>query len=327
MLLQRISSHPWRHGLYVINACCSSCSTGKKQRQSRRSRLHRDPRICYQLQDRHGTHHDGNAPTKNESARYGQKIATQKERTPRGGNNTPEEATATETERQHAQIPDATPEEAIVTEVERFCALVQVMLHYYANNLLEEERSSSTAGTSSTGAGASSSEEEASSSPEIGEPPSRAGALPQEVGVSLSGVTPAISPGDAHSTTSGAVPNVPHHETASTRPNPRVEDTFDNTRATKASWTKPPITCVGFTYAERDPFRTSEEENRVIKIPNDILRYQPLHGSAPAGITGTGITGAGPTASHGTIGVAGLSPSEATGPSAEPSVDGSKHSQ
>ena len=115
--------------------------------------------------------------------RYGQNIATQKECTSTGGNNTPEEATATETERQHAQIPDATPEKAIVTETERFCALVQVMLHYYANNLLEEEKSSSTAGTSSTGAGASSSQEEASSSPENGEPPPRAGALPQEVGV------------------------------------------------------------------------------------------------------------------------------------------------
>ena len=102
--------------------------------------------------------------------------------------------------------------------------------------------------------------------------PSRAGALPQEVGVSLSGVTPAISPGDAHSTTAGAAPDVPHHETVSTRPNPRVEDTFDNTHATEASETKQPTTCVEFTHAERDPFRISEEENRVIKIPNDILR-------------------------------------------------------
>ena len=58
------------------------------------------------------------------SARYGQNIATQKERTSTRGNNTPEEATATETERQHAQIPDITPEKAIVTETERFCALV-----------------------------------------------------------------------------------------------------------------------------------------------------------------------------------------------------------
>ena len=74
------------------------------------------------------------------SARYGQNIATQKERTPIGGNNTPEEATATETEHQNAQIPDITPEKAIVTETERFCALVQVTLHYYENNLLEEEK-------------------------------------------------------------------------------------------------------------------------------------------------------------------------------------------
>ena len=64
------------------------------------------------------------------SARYGQNLATRKERTPTGGNNTPEEATVTETERQHAQIRDITPEKAIVTETERFRALVQVMLHY-----------------------------------------------------------------------------------------------------------------------------------------------------------------------------------------------------
>ena len=181
------------------------------------------------------------------SARYGQNYATQKECTPSGGNNTPEEATVTETERQHVQIPDK-PEKAIVTETERFCALVQVMLHYYENNLLEEEKSSSTAGASSTGAGASSPEEE-SSSPEIGESSSRAGELPQEVGVSLTGIAPAITPGDAHSTTTAAAPDVPHHETAS-RPNPRVEDTVDNTHAKGASGTTPPITCVNFTCTE-----------------------------------------------------------------------------
>ena len=92
------------------------------------------------------------------SARYGHNLSTQKERTLTGGNNTPEEATVTETERQHARIPGITPEEATVTETERFCALVQVMLHYHENNLLEEEKSSTTAGASSTGAGASSSE-------------------------------------------------------------------------------------------------------------------------------------------------------------------------
>ena len=81
--------------------------------------------------------------------------------------------------------------------------------------------------------------------------------------------------------------------TASTRPNPRVEDTFDNTHATGVSGTTPPTTCVNFTCTERDLFRISEEENRVIKIPNDILRCHPLHGSASPGITGTGITGAG----------------------------------
>ena len=57
------------------------------------------------------------------SARYGQNHATQKEGTPSGGNNTPEEATVTEAERQHAQIPDK-PEKAIVTQTERPCALV-----------------------------------------------------------------------------------------------------------------------------------------------------------------------------------------------------------
>ena len=44
----------------------------------------------------------------------------------------------TENERQHAQIPDITPKEASVTETERFCALVQVMLHFYENNVLDE---------------------------------------------------------------------------------------------------------------------------------------------------------------------------------------------
>ena len=198
------------------------------------------------------------------SARYGQNIATQKECTPTGGNTTPEEATATETERQHAQIPDITPNEAGVTETERSCALVQVMLHY--------------------------------------------------------------SPVDAHSTTAGAAPDVPHHETARTRPNPRVEGTFDNTHATESSGTTPPTACEEFTYAEGDPFRISKGENRVIKIPDGILRCHPLHGSASPGITGTGITGAGitgPTASHGTIGVAGSSPSGTNGPSVEPTVDGS----
>ena len=52
-------------------------------------------------------------------ARYRQNIATQKECTPTSGNNTPEEVTATETERQHAQIPDITPKEAIVIETGR----------------------------------------------------------------------------------------------------------------------------------------------------------------------------------------------------------------
>ena len=225
------------------------------------------------------------------SAWYGQNYANQKECTPSGGNNTPEEATGTEAERQDEQIPGK-PEKAIVTETEpgRFCALVQVMLHYYENNLLEEEKLSTTT--------------EASSSPKIGESSSRAGALPQKVGVFLTGITPAITPGDAHPTTTWAAPDVPHHETASTRPNPRVEDTFDNTHATGAQGTTPPTTCVNFTCTERDPFRISEEENRVTKVSNDILRRHPLPRSASPGITGTGITGAGisKASSHGIFG-------------------------
>ena len=46
--------------------------------------------------------------------------------------------------------------------------------------------------------------------------------------VPLTGVTPAITPGDAHCIRTGATTDVPHHETASTRPDPTVEDTFDN---------------------------------------------------------------------------------------------------
>ena len=180
------------------------------------------------------------------SARYGRNHATQKKCTPTGGNNTSEEATVTETERQHGQIPDITPEKAIVTETERFYALVQVMLHYYDSNHLEKEKLSTAA--------------EASSSSEIGESSSRVGALPQEVGLSLTGITPAITPGDAHYTTTGAAPDVLHHETASTRPNPRVEDTFDNTNATETSGTTRPTTCMNFICTERDPFRISRRK-------------------------------------------------------------------
>ena len=105
-------------------------------------------------------------------------------------------------------------------------------------------------------AGASLSEEEASSSsPEIGESLSRAEALPQEVGVPLTGITSAIRPGDAHSTTAGAAPDVPYDETASTIPSPRVENTAYNAHGAEASGTKPPTTCVEFSYAEKDPFR------------------------------------------------------------------------
>ena len=63
MLLRRTSLHPRRHGLYVINACCSSCSRGKQRRHSRQSHLHRDPRILHQLQHSHEAHHGGKAST------------------------------------------------------------------------------------------------------------------------------------------------------------------------------------------------------------------------------------------------------------------------
>ena len=117
----------------------------------------------------------------------------------------------------------------------------------------------------------------------------------------MSGVTSSITPGDAHSTMAGAAPELPHHETTSTRPNPRVEDTFDNTHAKGTSEATPPTTCVNFTYTNSSPLRISEEENRVIQIPNDILRCHPLHGSASPGISGSGITFAGviEASSHG----------------------------
>ena len=105
-----------------------------------------------------------------------------------------------------------------------------------------------------------------------GESSPRAGALPQEVGVSLTGIAPAIAPGDAHSTTTGAALDVPHHETASTKPNPRVEDIFYNTHAVEASGTKPPTTYMEFSCTERCSFRISEEETRVIKNPQRYTR-------------------------------------------------------
>ena len=95
--------------------------------------------------------------------------------------------------------------------------------------------------------------------------------------------------GDAHSTTTGAAPDVPHHETASTGPHPRVENTVDNTHETGTSGTTPQTTCVYFTSTERDPFRTSEEGHRVIQIPNDIRRWYPLRGSTSPGLAATGI--------------------------------------
>ena len=43
------------------------------------------------------------------------------------------------------------------------------------------------------------------------------------------------------------------------------------THATKASRAKPPITCEEFSCTEKDPCRVSDEKNRVIEIPKDIL--------------------------------------------------------
>ena len=90
--------------------------------------------------------------------------------------------------------------------------------------------------------------------------------------------------GNAQSTAAGAAPDVPHHKTASAKPNPRVEDTFVNTHATETSGTKSPTTCVEFNCAKRDPSRISEEENRVIRFPNDILRCHSLHRFALPGV-------------------------------------------
>ena len=107
------------------------------------------------------------------------------------------------------------------------------------------------------------------------------------------------------STRTGAAPDAPHHETASKTPNPRIDDTSDNTHATGASGTKQPTPCAKFILTERDPVRISEDECRVNKIPGETLRCHPLHGSASPGISGTGInTGAGITkdSSHGIFG-------------------------
>ena len=86
------------------------------------------------------------------SAWYGQYISAQKKCSPTGENITSKETTVTETGRRNDQITDITPEKATVTETERFCAPVQVMLHYYANSLLEEERLPATARALLTGA-------------------------------------------------------------------------------------------------------------------------------------------------------------------------------
>ena len=264
MLFRRFSSNPGWHGFCVINACCSSCSIGKQRRQSGRSHLHRAPKFCTNSNIAMENTTTVTPQRKRVPVRYGQDIAIQMECKPSGGNNTPEEATATEAERQLTQISDIMPEKAIATKTERFCTLFQFRKHYYENNLLEKKKLSTATGASSTEAGASSREEGALSSPEIGESSSTAGALTSKVDVSLIGSSPAFTPVDAQNSTARAAPDVPHHEIASTRPNSRVEDTFDQTHATESPGTKPPTTCMEFTYAERDSFRISEERINVI---------------------------------------------------------------
>ena len=164
------------------------------------------------------------------------------------------------------------------------------MLHYYENNLPEEEKSSTTAGASSTGAGASSSEEEASSSsPDIGESSFKGwSTTARSWGVLVRSYTRYFARGCTFYYRWGGC-------TGCTAPRDRQYKTqsksrgylLQHARDRSALETKPSTTCVEFTYTERDPFRISEEENRVIKTPNDILRCHPLHGSTSPGITGT----------------------------------------
>ena len=87
--------------------------------------------------------------------------------------------------------------------------------------------------------------------------------------------------GDAHFTpTAGVAPDVPRHGTASTRPNPSVEEAFDNTHAKGAQGTKSRKACVDSIYTDKDSIHTSEEETQVIEIPKDMPRRYPLHRSA-----------------------------------------------
>ena len=82
-----------------------------------------------------------------------------------------------------------------------------------------------------------------------------------------SGVSRPASPGVAPSASAGVAPDVLHHETATTRPNPSAGETFNSTHAKGASGADLSATSVNFARIDRDPFRASEEEYRVLKIP------------------------------------------------------------
>lgn len=61
------------------------------------------------------------------------------DREPVHANNTPEEATAAETERQRAQIPDSTPADDTATKMEHQRVHIQDRPQRYASSLLEED--------------------------------------------------------------------------------------------------------------------------------------------------------------------------------------------
>ena len=196
---------------------------------------------------------------------------------PQGSNNTSEKAIVAETGRQRAQI--------------------QYRQLQCLSNPFKEDKSSTTAGASSTGAGVSSSGAGASSpgadesstetgvssagtgtsSPGTGDissgtttPSSEAGTPPQAAGVlSSSGATPFISSGVSPTASPGVAPDVPHHETATTRPNPSAGET-NSTNAKGASGVDLSTAYVDFARIDRDPFQASEEEYRVLKTPPGV---------------------------------------------------------
>ncbi|CAN0094254.1 unnamed protein product, partial [Laminaria digitata] len=116
-----------------------------------------------------------------------------------------------------------------------------------------------------------------------------AGTLPQEAGLSSSGVTPAASPGVAPPTSTGIAQDVLHHVAANTGSGTFIEGTFEvaydklapaQLLTKRAPQAKPPDECVDFAHTNRDPVRVSEEENRVIKIPRKAPRCHLFPGTA-----------------------------------------------